>query len=362
MDQFDKNIFQRLISDTDFIRWAKGKSCSKEEFWANWKNDNQRHHAEFDQAVKTVQSLSFSSEKISKFEIQYLWEKAEKQFATREPEKNYKKLLIGFSKIAAIFIIPLFIYTLWLNTEKRELQLAFSSNKFTNQEITVLAPVGSRSFIELPDGTEAWLNSGTKLTYSAIFTGNERKVKVEGEVYFSVVKNADIPFVVENLGPTIKVYGTEFNVNSYVDESEVTVALVEGKVALQINGKEHFLSPGQVSYFNKNQKAVTIRNESVDHLVCWKEGKFIFRDMPLSSILRILQRRYNVAIDLNNQALGNYKYNATFQDEGLEQILELLQLSAPINYKYIKRDLTADKSGMKGRVIITEDKTRVVKY
>lgn len=362
MDQFDKNIFQQLISDTDFIRWAKGNYSKKSDFWANWKNENPQYCNEFNQAVKSVQSLNFSSQKLSNIEIQYLWKKAENQFAKQKSRKPFKKFIIGFSRIAAILIIPLLVYTIWLNEQKKDLQLAFSSNNYTDQEITVLAPVGSRSFIVLPDGTKAWLNSGTRLSYPAIFNAHERKVKIEGEAYFNVVKNAEIPFVVENLGPSVKVYGTEFNINSYGDESVVTVALVEGKVALQINGKEHFLSPGQVSYFDKSRKAVTIRNESVDHFVCWREGKFIFRDTPLSSILRIVQRRYNVDIDLVNPELGNYKYNATFQDEGLEQILGLLQISAPIDYKYIKRDLSADESGMKGKVIIKADKKRIVKH
>lgn len=362
MDQFDKNIFQQLISDTEFIRWAKGNDCINTEKWASWKQNNPKNSKEFDQAVRLVQSFTFSSEKISNLEIQYLRNKFEGQFELQKPENPFKKYFIGFSKIAAFLVIPILVFAIWQSMEKRELKLAFLSNISSNQEITVLAPVGSRSFVELPDGTKAWLNSGTKLSYPAIFSGNLRKVKLEGEAYFKVIKNAEIPFVVENLGPSVRVYGTEFNINSYGDESDVTVALVEGKVALQINGKEHFLSPGQVSYFDKTRRAVTIRNESVDHFIGWREGKLIFRDMPLSSILRILQRRYNVGIDLVNPELGSYKYNATFQDEGLEQILGLLQISAPIDYKYIKRDLSADESGMKGKVIIKADKKRIVKH
>lgn len=360
MDQFDKNIFQQLISNTDFIKWAKGKACNDKQNWIDWKNNNPKHIREFDEAIRAVQNLTFTSEKISEPEIKYLWSRTADQINSKKSINPFRKFVIGFSRIAAILIIPLLVYTIFLRMQQNELQLAYLSNQSSNQEITILAPVGSRSFVELPDGSKAWLNSGTKLTYPAIFQGDQRKVKVEGEAYFKIKKNS-APFIVENLGPSVKVYGTEFNVNSYDDESMVTVALVEGKISLQVNGKEQFISPGQVSYFNRSRKAITIKNESVDHIVCWKEGKFIFRDTPLNSILRILQRRYNVGIELKNQDLGHYKYNATFQDEGLEQILELLQISAPIKYQYIKRDFAVDGSGQKGKVIINQDNNRIVK-
>ncbi len=360
MAHFDNHIFQQLISDTQFIRWAKGKNCADEKQWENWKIHHSEHACEFDEAVKSVQRLLFSSEKMNDSEIRYLWQKAEGQINEQKSPSRFHKFSFGFARIAAILIVPLLIYSIWISIEKRELKLQYAA-KNSKKEITVLAPIGSRSFVELPDGSKAWLNSGTKLSYPAVFNRKARKVKLEGEAYFKVEKN-DVPFLVQNLGPTIKVYGTEFNVNSYSDEAFVTVALVEGKISLNVNCEEQFLEPGQVSYFNKSQKEITIKNEAIDYLVCWKEGRFMFRDAPLGSILRILQRRYNVVIELSHPGLGDYKYNATFQDEGLGQILELLQLSAPINYTYIKRDLSADETGMKGKVLIQEDKSRIVKY
>ncbi len=362
MDQFNHDIFEQLLSDTDFIRWTKGKECEKPDYWANWKKQNPQYRLEFDEAKSSVLNFTFVSEKVSNQEIQYLWAKTEEQIASQGKVRSLQKYMITFSRIAAMLILPLLVYTMWLQVQHGKHDRHFAQNDLSQQKIVVTAPIGTRSFIDLPDGTQVWLNAGTKLTYPPAFGNDERRVKVEGEAYFIVSKNKEIPFLVENLGPAIKVYGTEFNVNSYSEDAEVTVALVEGKVALQLNNKEYFLKPGQISYFDKVHRAVTIKNESVEHVTCWREGKLLFRETPLCSILTVLQRRYNVDFVLNDPNLGNYKYNATFQDETLEQVLDLLQFSMPINYKYIKRNLEADASGIKGKVIIDADKDRFVKH
>ncbi|MDX9880848.1 MAG: DUF4974 domain-containing protein [Prolixibacteraceae bacterium] len=359
MSHSEKDIFQQLISDTQFIRWAKGRDCVNKKHWDAWETDRPEHAVEFEDAVKFVQNLSFSSSKISDTEIRYLWNKTSGMMGQGA---RIRRFFVGLNRIAAILFVPLLVYTAWTIVEKNRLAQDTTTGTACGNEVTVSAPVGSRSFVTLPDGSVAWLNSGTKLTYPAVFSGNKRKVRLEGEAYFKIEKS-EIPFVVQNLGPAIKVYGTEFNVNSYADENFVTVALVEGKVALQVNDEEHFLNPGQVSYFNRTRKAVSIKNnEAIDHLICWKEGKYIFKDTPLSSILRILQRRYDIEIELSGNELGDYKYNATFHDEGLNQILELLQLSAPINYTYVKRNFAADATETKDKVLISKDKNRIVKH
>ena len=169
------------------------------------------------------------------------------------------------------------------------------------------------------------------------------------------------PFFVSNLGPEIKVYGTEFNVNSYKDEDYVTVALAEGKISLYANGKEEFIAPGQVSHFDKKESTITISDTDINTYSSWREGKYIFRNTALSSILRILQRQHNVTIQLLNPELGNYRYNATINNESLEQILQMLSLSAPIEYNFKHKVLNLDGSYEPGIIEIKADKTRIIK-
>ena len=363
MDHLDNIIFQKLISDSQFIRWAKGKEVKHAKEWENWKSLHPENATEFDEAVKLVQSFTFSLPKISDQEVRYLWQQTNSKFIDKKQFPTIRKLTSILTKAAAVLFIPMLAYTTWVYFDKEQLESKHTQlvENTENQEITVIAPIGARTIVDLPDGSKAWLNSGSELTYPAIFRGNERKIRIEGEAYFKVQKDK-LPFVVQNFGPAIKVYGTEFNVNSYRNEDQVTVALVEGKISMLHNGKERFLAPGQVSYFNKTKNEIEIKSENIERFVCWRDGKFILRDASLNSILRILQRQYNVTIDLSQPELGKYKYNATFQDEGLEQILELLELSAPINYKYEKQNLQSDGTYPKFKIIISEDKQRIVKY
>ena len=361
MNRFDDNIFQSLISDTNFIRWAKGKSVPHPEKWEEWTMVHPDNSREFEEARKLVQSFSFQAPKISKEEIRYQWNETSGRMHGLSTTK-IRKLYSTIIRVAAVLFIPLLMYTAWVYFGKHELETKYSDllEYRSKQDITVVSPTGARTLVNLPDGTKVWLNSESSITYPSVFHGDVRMVHLEGEAFFKVTKS-HTPFEVENLGPRVKVYGTEFNVNSYNDENMVTVALVEGKVALKVNNQEQFLAPGQVSYFNKDKQTLAIRNEDVTPFVCWREGKMIFRDTPLSSILRTLQRQYNVEIDLADSTLGAYKYNATLENENLDQILELLELSAPVKCNYTKGGLKSDGSYSRGRVVISKDKKRFYK-
>lgn len=361
MDHTSTPLFKQLISDTGFVRWAKGKPVADKTKWDQWKADHPEHATEFDRAVRTVQRLSFKVPAVNDSEIRYLWKQIPAKAERPKQQINLYRLNHYLTKIAAILFLPLLIYVGW------DFYSQYSGAGQRNgilvkqsQEITVVAPLGSRTLVHLPDGSKAWLNAGSTLSYPPLFAKNERKVFIKGEAYFTIQKSP-VPLIVQNDGPAIKVYGTEFNVNSYPNEDEVTVALAEGKISLQLEGQERFLAPGQVSHFYKSTNELRVKTEDIDQFICWREGKYIFRDTPLSSIMRILQRQYNVDIELTDPNLGNYKYNATFRDEGLEQILQLLQLSAPIKYTYAKSNLSKDGGIGKGKVVIKKDFERIVK-
>gem|GEM_PF-869904 len=353
MEYTDDTVIQHLLSDTAFVRWAKGKQVTDARRWENWRSENPRYASGFDEAVSLVRKFSFLNPAVSDQEVLDLWNRTFTRMTKSTGKSKTRRLYDTIIKMAAVLFVPLLAYTLWVQTDQVRWESAYSQlvDIQSDQEVTVVAPAGTRTVVDLPDGSKAWLNAGSTLTYPALFHQKERKVKIAGEAFFSIQKR-DVPFIVENPGPEVKVYGTAFNINSYADEELVTVALVEGKISLMIGGEERFLSPGQVSYFHRSQKTVSVRNEKIDRYICWREGKSIFRDTPLSAILRQLQRQYNVEIRLTQPELGGYRYNATFQNENLEQILELLKLSAPVHYRYERGYLTSEGTYLKGRVTI----------
>lgn len=360
MVHFDENVFQELIANTRFIRWAKGKEAQDGEYWSQWKSAHPENIKEFDEALKIVQGFSFTPTEITEGEIKYLWQKTSKRFIGLQQSSQIHKLTDYLVKAAAVLFIPLLVYFGWISFNKNNFNSQFVEN-VTSQYITVVSPIGARTEVDLPDGSKAWLSAASKITYPTVFNGKERKVKLEGEAFFKVQKG-EKPFLVENFGPTVKVYGTQFDVNSYQNEQTVTVALVEGKVSLQSGDTERFLRPGQVSFYNRKRHSQIIETENLNRFTSWREGKFIFMDTPLNSILRVLQRQYNVEIDLENPKLGEEKYRFTFQNENIHQIIELLQLSAPLKIVYQKGEILADGTMIKDKIIISGDINRIIKH
>ena len=116
-------------------------------------------------------------------------------------------------------------------------------------------PRGSEFMVMLEDSTKGWLNAESQLIYPESFDEKERRVKIKGEAYFQVAKDATRPFYVESSGITIRVYGTEFNINAYAEEKEVYTTLVSGSISLQHANEsksELVLTPGHQAIYNKD--------------------------------------------------------------------------------------------------------------
>lgn len=364
MNSFRKQKYEELITDKGFIRWATGRDHSNIGDWDNWPQRHPGYEAEFDEALKTARLLTFETPKVSDTEIHYQWEKTLNKLNNVDGlnKKNIvRRLILWTGRGAAVLLVPLVVTVVWLylqntsvQTENEEMSAYFRSNP-----VTVKAPMGGMVNLQLPDGTKVWLNAGSEIKYPASFSGSQRVVSMEGEAFFEVEK-ADVPFVVNNPGPQVRVYGTQFNVNAYNNEENVIVALAEGKVSLKVNHTEQILKPGEISVFNKEKHSLTIKQASIVPFTSWRAGKLIFRDATLTSIVKTLERRYNASIQIADPAVAHYTYNAIVQGETFEQVLDLLALSAPIKYKYIRPKQKEDSSFSKAQVIITKDKTRII--
>ena len=135
--------------------------------------------------------------------------------------------------------------------------------KDTFADISVEAPLGSKTKLYLPDGTLVWLNAGSRMTYSQGFGVDNRKVELEGEGYFEVKRNEKIPFFVKTKDLQLQVLGTKFNFRDYPEDHEVVVSLLEGKVGLNNllrEEKEAVLSPDERAVLNKANGLLTVES------------------------------------------------------------------------------------------------------
>lgn len=299
-----------------------------------------------------------------------LWEKSKKmvysdkldlvtsltQTKRRIPEFNTnKRWLVYLRQIAAILILSVLFGTLFNH---------YSNTQSHNKEQVIFQEVkaayGTRTRLQLADGTNVWLNSGSTLSFPNSFKDeNTRCVELNGEGFFQVVENKNKPFIVKTNNLNIKVLGTEFTVSAYEDYSSMTVALEKGKISLikEIGktAKELLvMKPNDVAEYNKNENKVYHRTEvSLEKYSAWKDGKIIFYGDPIETVVQRLEKWYNVDIELKDEVIKKYRFTATFIDESLEQALNLLSLSSPIKYKIIPGKKQSDNSYGKRKITIT---------
>ena len=195
------------------------------------------------------------------------------------------------------------------------------------RSLMLSTPKGGTYQITLSDGTQVWLNAASTLTYPEQFADNERAVRLEGEAYFSVVKDEHRPFRIKSRGQEIVVLGTEFNVSAYHDDVTEGTTLVEGSVLLQ-----SALSGENTQLFAREQgliKKGTIKKQTVDPtpFVAWKNGDFYFDNTSLVDMMKQIERWYDVDVIYEGQVPQERFSGGMSRNVTLQTVLQLLKVS-----------------------------------
>ncbi|MFT3902404.1 MAG: FecR domain-containing protein [Niabella sp.] len=235
-------------------------------------------------------------------------------------------------------------------------------NKSSNVMIT---KKGSRSYIELSDGTKVWLNADTKLTYGKNFDETTRDVFLTGEAYFDVRKDANRPFIVHTENLDIQVLGTVFNVSAYENDRTTTTTLLKGsiKAILKKNeGKEIILKPSEKLVVRNETGAVetrkietTLKKIQIPNIVLteaeyqpdssavdvqWTKDILAFRNTRLDEIAVLLERWYGTTVVVKDPSLQERRFSGVFETETLQQVIEALAMSGKFNYSLQNNELT----------------------
>ncbi|KIQ14824.1 hypothetical protein RT99_21425 [Flavobacterium sp. MEB061] len=203
---------------------------------------------------------------------------------------------------------------------------------------TLKIPYGKKFEVQLSDGTIVHLNSGTSLRYPVQFIKNKsRQVFLTGEAYFEVAKDKAHPFTVNTQEVDVEVLGTKFNVNSYTEDTSTDIVLVEGKVSLykgqKTNENQVYLTPGLKGTNVKGQPTITKAEVNTDYYTAWVKGSLVFKNESFASIIKKLERHYNVTFINRNKVLGKEIFNARFDNEPIEVVLKYFNDSYAIDYK-----------------------------
>lgn len=309
------------------------------DHWIGLTIENRRHYSE----QKKLWDLFEIHQKMQKIDERKAYQKISSQL------NNRKKIniLVLIQRVAAILLLLVMVIS----------AIYFYSGKTSREQFstvlnTVETPLGMRSSLTLPDGTRAWLNAGSKISYPVLFADDSRMVSLSGEAYFEVKKDKKWPFVVNTKNMNILVTGTIFNCNAYPENDQVQTVLVEGEVTLINQGatKLETMSPGELATFDNSNQHITKTKTDLQKYIAWKSGKLMFRDDKMNKVVEKLERWYNVEFEIEDQEIADYVYTATFIDESLDQVLKMLTLSAPIRYTISERNKQEDQTFAKSIV------------
>lgn len=236
------------------------------------------------------------------------------------------------SYAAAMFIgVVLSISALYF-VEKKPLAMVGTYKLVTDK--------GEKSYLQLPDGTNVWLNSCTTIEYAPDYGKSNRDIHLDGEAYFEVAKNKELPFIVKTSGGIdVKAVGTAFNVLAYSDDAKLITTLFSGKVVVQptLTKQQILLEPNQVAVYYKGRNKIEIVPYDKKMFAQWRGGALSFEMMYLEDITKLLERNYNVVFRYQNQKIKKLKFSGSFRNsEDLSEILRVIKTNTSITYQVVK--------------------------
>ena len=319
----------------------------------NWRNESLENETICRESLKAWEAFALLNE-MEQFNSFEALRKVNKKISRTGSARWW----ITIQRAAAILLLPMLVYSGYLTFHNQ--------SNVNKQEQVMMQKISSRqgmvTQIALADGTKVWLNSGSELQFPTNFAGDKREVILKGEAFFEVTKNEKKPFRVSASELKVEVLGTSFNVVSFDDDSQSEVVLVTGKVALssengQIKTAYGTMRAGQRAIYEKEQQKVFTEEVDVDKYIAWRDGNLIFRDDSMEDVVKRLSRWFNVEITIDDPEIKNYIYKATFRNENLVQVLNLLKLSAPIDYRITDRKALTNGDFTKQKVYLMKKKS-----
>ena len=263
------------------------------------------------------------------------------------------KPFLKWSMATAAVLIGLAVCIQYFNSNKNNLL------DIGNNYNEIVAKRGTKTKIILPDGSQVWLNSDSKLSYGARFNDTIREVSLEGEAYFDVIKDKKRPFVVMTNALNIRVLGTAFNIKSYAQDATIETTLIRGMIEVRKNNepatKKIVLTPNEKLVYNKSE-ALLVRSNNEQNTIgkklealsistlsknipdssrvetAWIYGRLVFDGDSFETLAEKMERWYNIKITIQNQSLSNNRFSGVFEKENVEEAFKALQLITMFKY------------------------------
>lgn len=389
--EFSKYSLEQLLEEKSFISWVLKQENNAE--WKKFLKSNPGFRSKAKKAREIIHLLQDRYEVLDENSVLEIWkniDKYEQQYKQKVRKLKTRRRLSWAASVLLLVSLGTFSY-LYLNEKKQgyrfvsadapqssEARMVLSTgeeialkkdnstialNDATNQVTVndsiidlsektgegkptvqmneVVIPYGKKSELLLADGTKVWLNAGSRLAFPSRFTQNIREVFLEGEACFQVTKNEKQPFIVKAGNLDVKVLGTYFNVSAYPADATIETVLLEGSVAVEkpktfgLGKNEVILKPSQKASFEKEASEFTVTDEpDTDLYIAWTYGWLKYDKESLWSVLRKVERYYNVEIHLPDNYPGDDKITGKLDlKESLEEVMVVLADASRFEYR-----------------------------
>jgi hypothetical protein len=371
MDQNPKIVFQKLVTDQDFIEWVKNPTPESDRYWEKYVLENPDISNEIRRARYIIQRLQPEQKEISRETIQSIWNNVNnkkghkfrrlniptgwlvaasviilvglgsllffqvyekdtsieyKSFAKIQPQGNEVKLILSDQSEKLIQSKePAIEYNRngEIKVDSESLSAVSDPEKDKSREAfnQLVVPKGKRSSLTLSDGSRIFLNSGSRVIYPVVFGRKTREIYVEGEMYLQVAKNPDWPFIVVTDQMKVKVLGTEFNVKAYPDETSSSVVLVKGSVQAIVRSGKIVMKENEMLTLSGPTGETSVRKVDVLPYVSWKDGWMYCNNERMESVAQKLSRYYDIRV--------------TFKDPQVRDLMVIGKLDLKSEYRQV---------------------------
>lgn len=201
---------------------------------------------------------------------------------------------------------------------------------------TLQVPAGGKPYhLQLADGSNVIVNVASALRFPENFRKNDNEVElISGEAYFSIVHNSLSPLLIKARNQVIEDVGTEFNVNTYADETDSRTTLVAG--AIKVNAKA--ILPGQQAIITADN--LIIAKANIQQVVAWKDGYFRFNGEHIQAVMRELARWYNVEVVYEGKVTDVGFYLRITRSRNISEVLKVLERTNSVHFKIEGRRVT----------------------
>ncbi|HKO79985.1 MAG TPA: FecR domain-containing protein [Chitinophagaceae bacterium] len=358
--ELGKMGIEDLLSDESFINYCKKTSSVDIASWESFK-EKSLYNKELIESARVVFTELFNAMAVADMteqenrlrnRLDVVEQAPVVQMPLYEDKKSKKRFSVWLKLTAAAILLLVTGYFIIDNYKV--------SSKKENLKSFVAAN-GERKNFQLPDGSIVTLNAGSKMTIDDSYGTATRDIFLEGEAFFDVKHNKELPFIVHTPAMDIKALGTSFNVKAYPCEKLTEASLVKGLVEVTLKEKncKVLLHPNQkIEWVNSNNDKTIAAQEkvekkiSLDKLVqsltktdggdvkeiAWIENKLVFNDEPLEDIAVSLERWYGVKIEFGDDIIRNYRFTGVYEKEELMTVLSFLKESKNFNYEIIPGD------------------------